>query len=393
MCPCVPLHNDLLCAEVWEGGFSRRAFCLEVFPPFASVRQSTCPRKPTTTTSFPVWLRNAFSLCPGDSVAYIGAMSATMGWQAILGMLLVAVSGVAADGPLDVPAPFHQAFEQIHRGQYQQALVASRELEKNFPDHPLADLIAAEAYWGLIYCETGRITPRQVWYLADRKTSRWDAEFHRAVDRSLEASRPLRSKPQSAALGAFYSGLARGVRGRLYALREQTLKSASEARQLRADLLEAVAKDSRLAPDAYLGLGAYNYYADALSPWLKLVRFLLRIPGGDRKKGLEQLQIASEKAALVATEAQFELGRIYGIQEGRHAESLPIFQTLAQQHADNAIYMLSAAYQAEALGKKDFALELAQKAREAAARMDGACREQLSEAARGAVERLRGERR
>lgn len=316
-----------------------------------------------------------------------------MGWRAIIGACLVAGSSLAADGPLDLPAPFRQAFEQIHRGQYQQALAASRELEKNFPDHPLAGLIAAEAYWGLIYCETGRITPRQVWHLADRKTSRWDADFFRALEQTLEASRPLRSNPQTAALGAFYSGLARGVRSRLYALREQSLKSASEAKQLRADLLEAAAKDSRLAPDAYLGLGAYNYYADALSPWLKLIRVLLRIPGGDRKKGLEQLQIASEQAALVSTEARFEMGRIYGIQEGRHAESLQFFQTLAQQYPDNAIYTLSAGFQAEASGKNDLAVELAQKAREAAAKMDAACRERLGDAARGAVERLRGERR
>ena len=303
-------------------------------------------------------------------------------------MWLVVGSCLAADGPLDVPAPFHQAFEQIHRGQYQQALAASRELEKNFPNHPLAYLIAAEAYWGLIYCETGRINARQVWYVADRRTSRWDVEFFRALDHALEASRPLRSNSQTAGLGAFYSGLVRGVRGRLYALREQSLKSASEAKQLRADLLEAVAKDSRLAPDAYLGLGAYNYYVDALSPLLKLVRFLLRIPGGDRKNGLEQLQTASQRAALVATEAQFELGRIHGIQEGRHAESLQFFQTLSARYPENALYALAAAYQAEAAGKKDLAVELAQKASEAAAKMDGACRERLGEAARGAVERL-----
>ena len=295
---------------------------------------------------------------------------------------------IAADGPLDVPAPFHQAFEQIHRGQYQQALAASRDLEKNFPSHPLADLIAAEAYWGLIYCETGRINARQVWYVADRKTSRWDQDFFRAVDRSLEASRLLRSNSQIAAVGALYSGLAGVVRSRFYALRGQTMKSASDAKQMRADLLEASAKDPRLAPDAYLGLGAYNYYADALSPLLKFIGFFLRIPGGDRARGLDQLRTASAQATLVATEAQFELGRIYGIQEPRHAESLQFLQTLAQRYPESALYALSAAYQAEAAGKKDLSIEWAQKALTAAVRMDDVCRERFGEAARGAVERL-----
>ena len=310
------------------------------------------------------------------------------GWRAIGGMVFAAATCVAAAGPLDVPAPFRVAFDYTRRGHYRQALAESRELTKSSPAHPLADLIAAEAYWGLIYCETGRITERQVWYVADRKTSGWDAEFFRAVDRTLASSRALRSDPKTAALGAFYSGLARLVRSLLYALRGQSLKSASDAKQFRADFLEAIAKEPELGPDANLGLGAYNYYADALSPILKLIRFFLRIPGGERAKGLEQLRVASGKAELLAAEAQFELGRIYGIREGRPAEALQLFETLAERYPGNALYSLSAAFQAEAAGKKELALELARKASEAAVAMDEPCRQRMGEAARGAVARL-----
>jgi len=312
-----------------------------------------------------------------------------MAWRAILGVLLVVGPCLAGDGPLEIPPRFSPAWEQVYQGQYLQALAASQALQKDFPNHPQAYLIAAQAYWGLIYCETGHINAQHVWSVADRKTSRLDKEFFRAVDEALEASRRMRANPQTAALGAFYAGLARGVRGRLYALRQQSLRSASEAKQLRADLSEAIAKDPRLTPDAYLGLGAYNYYADVLSPLLKIIRVFLGIPGGDRQKGLEQLRTASELAALVALEAKFELARIYGIREGRHAESFRLFAELSERYPENAIVALSTAYQAEATGKRTVAIEWAQKAGEAAAHMDAVCRERLGEAAKGAFERLR----
>ena len=311
-----------------------------------------------------------------------------MAWRAILGVLLAVGPCFAEDGPLEIPPPFSPAWEMVYQGQYQQALAASQALQKDFPNHPQAYLIAAQAYWGLIYCETGHINAQHVWYVADRKTSRWDKEFFRAVDQALEASRRMRANPQTAALGAFYAGLTRGVRGRLYALRKQSLRSASEAKQLRADLSEAIAKDPRLTPDAYLGLGAYNYYADVLSPLLKIIRVFLGIPGGDRQKGLEQLRTASEHAALVATEAKFELARIYGIQEGRHAESFRLFAELSERYPENAVYALSAGYQAEQDGKKAIALESVKRAMEAAAHMDAVCRERVGEAARGALARL-----
>ena len=111
-------------------------------------------------------------------------ISSAARWRAILGLLLLARPCLAAGGPLDVPAPHRQALEAIHRGRYEQALAAARNLAKDFPAHPLTYLAAAESYWGLIFCETGQINARQVWYLADRKTSRFDKEFFEAVERA-----------------------------------------------------------------------------------------------------------------------------------------------------------------------------------------------------------------
>ena len=310
--------------------------------------------------------------------------------RSVAGILFCMVPCLAAAQPLDVPASFQQGLVEIRNGRFRQAIETSQALRSAFPQHPLAVLIAAEAYWAMIYCQTGHINSREIWNEADTKTSSYDKEFFQAVDKALELSQQMRLHPASAAAGALYAGLARGARARLYALREQSLKSATEAKQMRADLLEAVAKDPQLEPDADLGLGTYNYYADALSPILKLFRLVLRIPGGDRQKGLEQLRTASEQAVLWKEEAKYELARIYGVREGRHSEALSLVQELAERHPANPLYALFAGFQAEAGGKGSAAIEYCQKAAEAAAKMESDCRERWLEASKGALVRLQG---
>lgn len=292
--------------------------------------------------------------------------------------------------PLDVPAPFQQGLEQIRSGEFQHAIETSHALQRAFPKHPLAVLVAVEAYWGMIYCQTGHINSQEIRNFADAKTSPYDKDFFQAVEIALQLSQQMRLDPESAAAGALYAGVARGARSRLYAFREQALRAATEAKQMRADLLDAIAKDPRLAPDADLGLGTYNYYVDVLSPILKLFRLVAGIPGGDRERGLEQLRTASEQAVLFRDEAAYELAHIYGVREGRHSEALLLLKELANRYPGNPVFALLAGYQAEATGGKSAAIEYCQRVLDAAGKAADDCRERMTSAAKGALERLRG---
>ena len=313
-------------------------------------------------------------------------------WRVVAVVFCFVGPCLASNVGLEIDPVLRNALERVRQGHYEQAIVSARELQVSYPEHPFLSMIAAEANFGLLYCETGHITSLEIWNVADRNSSSYDGKFFDAVEKSLETSQKMRQKPETAALGALYAGLARGVRTRLYTLRGETMNAASEGKQMRADLLEAVAQDPSLTSDADLGLGAYNYYADILSPLLKVIRFLLGIPGGDRKKGLEQLQTAAEHASLVAVEAQYELARINGLYEKRYAEALRMLQKLSEQYPENALYLLSAAYQADLAGQKDVAAEYARKAMNAAKSMDGVCRQRLGEVGKEALERLQGRR-
>ena len=309
----------------------------------------------------------------------------------LIGLCLVFAGPVFGAGhPLDIPPPLQVALEAVRNGHYRQTLEAIPSLEAGFPGHPFPPLLAAEAAWGLIFCQTSHINSREIWNVADTKSSRFDDRFFQAVEQAMAASGALRRRPETAALAAFYDGLAHAVRTRLYLLREQAMKAGAEGKQMRASLREAVAKDPSLAADADAGLGVYNYYADVLSPLIKLFRFFLLLPGGDREKGLEQLRVASDQAVLVAPEARYELAKILALRENRPADALPLFHSLSDQYPDNAIYSLSAAIQAERIGKKNIARDYAQRAVLASRQMDDVCRARLEGASAQALGRLQG---
>ncbi|MBI3933782.1 MAG: hypothetical protein HY316_03765 [Acidobacteria bacterium] len=304
--------------------------------------------------------------------------------------LLSPAFAFGAGHPLELPTVLQGALDALRNGHYLQTLETARGLQETFPGHPLPYLIQAEANWGLIFCQTGHISSREIWNAADEKSSSFDRDFFQAVDETIAVSEALREEPKSAALGAFYEGLAHGVRARLHTLRAEALNSGKAGKQMRESLLQAAAQDPALQADAEAGLGVYNYYADVLSPLIKLFRFLLLIPGGDREKGLEQLRAASLQATLLLPEARNELARIYSLRENRPAAALPLFRSLADRYPQNAIYALSAAIQAERIGEKEIAADYVRKALGAVKEMDDVCRDRLEPASQQALERLQG---
>ena len=79
-------------------------------------------------------------------------------------------------------------------------------------------------------------------------------------------------------------GAAHGVLSRLHLFRWDRTPASREAVRMREALLAARAAGVE-AVDLDFGLGLYDYYADTLPRFFKLVAFLLRIPGGDRERG------------------------------------------------------------------------------------------------------------
>jgi len=124
-----------------------------------------------------------------------------------------------------------------------------------------------------------------------------------------------------------------GYLGRMYGLQRSFMSAFSNASEGK-DLLEELVEEYPDLYDGYLLLGVFEYYADRLGG---VVEFIAGILGfsGDRTRGIEYLQIASQKGELTKPMAEFILGETYYTQEDNPFDALWYFNILVKKYPNN----------------------------------------------------------
>jgi len=271
---------------------------------------------------------------------------------------------------LDIPPDAKEAINLMYLGKTQEAIALAHKLEAARPDHPLGYLIEADVLWWNIYCK---------W--SERKYNTIDAWSHpRPADADDNAELALADKVSRLAEAGIaksdtaemelYAGLGYASRSRLLALRYEKMPVARAGVETRKHLLRCLELDPNMA-DAYLGLGLYNYYVDTLSAMAKILRFFMGIPGGDKREGLRQLEIASTKGELTQMEARFNMAKSLRNYDFDYARAEQAAAPLVAQYPGNCIFLLLAGDLEQKLGHKE----------EAAARFRAATSSSWEEAA------------
>jgi hypothetical protein len=264
---------------------------------------------------------------------------------------------------LDIPDDAKQAIDLMYGGKPDEAVALARKLETARPDYPLGYLIEADVLWWNIYCK---------W--SERKYNTIDAWSHtRPADADDNAELALADKVSKLAEDSIaksdtaemelYAGLGYASRARLLGLRYQKTPVARAGVEARKHLLRCLELDPTMA-DAYLGLGLYNYYVDTLSAIAKILRFFMGIPGGDKREGLRQLEIASTKGQLTQVEARFNMAKSLRNYDRDYARAEQAAAPLLTKHPENCIFLLLAGDIEQKLGHTE---EAAKKFRAAAA--------------------------
>jgi hypothetical protein len=228
-------------------------------------------------------------------------------------------------------------------GELDESIAVFREIQKSDPQSPLGDVLEANALWWKIYYSTGNLTDPDVFIANNKSATPNDAAFEKLVSSAISKSEARVKANQDVARSQLYAGMAWGLRGRLAALRDRRLATASAAKKMRASLLEAARLDSSLA-DADAGLGNYNYYVDTLSAIVKVLGFFIGLPSGDRAEGLKQLELCAAKGELARAEAKFYLAKNLSRPNERQFErSVQLFGELARQYPSNALWPMMVA--------------------------------------------------
>lgn len=178
---------------------------------------------------------------------------------------------------------YRAALDLVYDGAFGVAEERLAALSAEHPGDPVGPYLQALALeWRLEQGPPREALDREVLALADIALDRADANLrqHGADVRALMAR-----------------GAAHGVKSRQHLFRWRRTPARREAVRMRAALLEARAGGAEVA-DLDFGLGLYDYYADTLPRFFKLLRVLARIPGGDRERGLDAIARVARGGSL-----------------------------------------------------------------------------------------------
>lgn len=164
-----------------------------------------------------------------------------------------------------------------------------------------------------------------------------DADFLDRVNGAIAAADAWTDREPRRAEAWFYLGAAYGVRVQWRVLRGGKLSAARDGKRIKDSLERALALDPSM-DDAYFGIGLYHYYADVAPAAARLIRWLLLLPGGDRVKGLDEMQRARDRGALLRGEADYQLHFVYLWYERQPDKALSLLAGLRARYPGNPVF-------------------------------------------------------
>ena len=192
------------------------------------------------------------------------------------------------------------------------------------PDHPAGYFFQAMTEWWRI--------------LTNFDDESQDRRYYGMLEKVIDMCDARLEKNENDVTALFFKGGAVGFRGRLRANRGSWLKAANDG----LIALPAVRRAYQLEPDNYdvlLGMGIYNYYAEVVPDLYPIVKpFMIFLPSGDKKKGLEQLELASQRARYARIEATYFLLQTYFTYEKQYIRALELARELFNKFPRNPLF-------------------------------------------------------
>jgi tetratricopeptide (TPR) repeat protein len=282
--------------------------------------------------------------------------------------LLVATGFTTAQAsPQKLSPEATQAMDKIYSGDPQAAVVILHSLEIAQPENPLGFLLEGDAVWWQIYCDNSEVKYGMVdAWKRGKKTE--DEGYFALTDKVISLSEAQIAKSNSAEMH-LYAGDGYALKARLYGLRGENRAVARAGVAARTEFLAALELDPQMA-DATAGLGLYNYYVDSLSSAVKVLRFFMGIPGGNRDEGVRQIQDGIDHGVLSQVEMRFYLAKALRTYDRDYEKALLVARPLASHYPYNSIFQLLLGNLNVELGRTEKAAEYFHAAAQSAGQKD-----------------------
>jgi tetratricopeptide (TPR) repeat protein len=244
---------------------------------------------------------------------------------------------------------------------YGKAWADFQKVKKLKPDTPLGEIFESEFFWWRIFNSTGDYYNLDYIDALKTKRSDYDDMFISTMEKAFARGEEYLKNHPAEAEAYFHLGMSHALRSRLEAGRDHTLAVVKYVKHSH-DYLDRCLQLDPNYKDAYLGLGAYNYYVEEYGGIYKPLRFLIRLPAGDRRLGIQQLQEIARQDDFASTEAKFFLVSIYlRDSQKNYAAAERMLIELADEYPNNPIFRFALANAQKLQQKYDPARENFQK--------------------------------
>jgi tetratricopeptide (TPR) repeat protein len=218
----------------------------------------------------------------------------------------------------------HDAMQAVFRSRLSEAERIAAELVNEAPEDPRAHLLAAR-----VLRET---FPDQ--NASKARLDRTAAPIHAALERAVAAADHMIELDAHSLPGHLYRGWAHMFGAQMSTLCGEYWRAGRQAKAGKKDLDRALAADPANA-DAAGVLGTYLYFADALPAVVKFARTLVRVPGGDRDRGLELLRAAARSDGYNRLDARALVAVIEFAFEGDFHDAEREFDAMLRDYPGN----------------------------------------------------------
>ena len=257
----------------------------------------------------------------------------------VLAAIATASLGAAPSraGGLTISPEAKQALDILYNGDSGAAIATARKIQLAQPDQPLGFLLEGEARWWQRYCAAIEIKYDMVdaW---KRSKEPEDEDYFRLTDKVIQVADAQLAKSDTAEMH-FYKGMGHALKVRVYALRSENRNAARAAVAGRAEMLRALELDPDLA-DATAVLGLYNYYVSTLPGIVKVLRFFMGIPGGDKETGVKQMEVGMTRGVVMDVDIRFILSRALRQYDQKYERALEIAEPLVSRYPKNPNFLL-----------------------------------------------------
>ena len=275
----------------------------------------------------------------------------------LLSLVMLAPAGLAQPAanatvkPASVPAnpaEFDRIRQEGNDALYNMDYTTARErytqMTRLAPDHPAGYVYLANNLWLELLNQSRRLTTSTYtggsFYEQDKDEDKVDPkrdrEFSDLINQALKVTQSrLRSNPKDAE-ALYYQASAYGLRaGYDTTVKRSFVRAMGDANDSIA-IQKKVLKADPDYVDAYMSIGLYEYVIDSL-PFFW--RSMARIAGlkGSKKKGIEHLELVTQKGKYAADDARVLLIGIY-TKERQPERALEIISQLAAKYPRNYLF-------------------------------------------------------